>query len=136
MKVILPILLINILGVLGFGLMITRFYRKVPAGKAGVMTGVGGMKVVTGSGIFVIPMMHSLDYVHAEAEAFESYFNGEQTQVVVQLKDEAEHIKRAYTAFGGKDREETRHVLQTLIDTSVNIAELDSRLEVVGYHRV
>ncbi|MEZ6053509.1 MAG: hypothetical protein R3C02_19305 [Planctomycetaceae bacterium] len=121
---------------IGSGVMFVRFYHSVPSGKVAVRNGVGGMVTIANGGVWVIPSMHRLDYVHSEVETFQGIFEGEQRDIVVQLKPETENIKRAHAAFGSKDREETRLVLQALIDSSHDIAELDSRLAELGYQRL
>ena len=137
MEFLIPLAAAQLLILLGFLVLFARFYRRVPSGKVAVRTGHGGMRVVTGKGVFVIPMMHELNLVHAETEQFEESLTGVPCHIVVQLKsDEMEAIKLAAVACGNKGREGTREVLQTLIDTSVDLDDLDARLAQVGYRRL
>ena len=38
-------------------------WRKVPADKAAIVTGLGKAKVITGGGVIVIPVLQRIDYV-------------------------------------------------------------------------
>lgn len=132
LAIVVFVIVVNV-GLLTMGV---RFYRKVPPGKAAVKSGVGGLKAVFGSGVMVVPVMHRLDYVHTEAEAFTGKVDGLPAEILVQLGESAEDIKLAYRAFGGKDRDGTREVLQSIIDSSADADDLDARLAEVGYRRI
>ena len=41
-------------------------WKKVPADKAAIITGIGKAKVVTGGGTIVIPVLQRIDYITLE----------------------------------------------------------------------
>lgn len=56
---------------IGFLVIISRFYRKVGPDEAIVRTGIGGMQVVSGSGIIVIPIMHRAEHMDLSVKRLE-----------------------------------------------------------------
>ena len=136
METLIPTLVAFLVVQLGVLALVARTYRKIPIGKAAVRTGLGGLHAVTGSGVIVVPLLHECRLVHAEAEVLTTNLDGAGGEVAVQLEHSVEAIKLAATAFGNKDRQETIVVLQSLIDTSANLDELDQRLARVGYRRL
>ena len=47
-------------------------WRKVPADKAAIVTGLGKAKVITGGGVIVIPVLQRIDYVTLENMSFDA----------------------------------------------------------------
>ncbi|MBX3422031.1 MAG: flotillin family protein [Pirellulaceae bacterium] len=56
---------------IGLGAFFSQFYRKVGPDEAIVRTGMGGMRIVTASGINVIPVLHSHDKMDLTLKSFE-----------------------------------------------------------------
>lgn len=52
---------IGLLGLIGFALLMSRFYRKVGPEQALVRSGWGELKVVSGKGMFVVPIAHRVE---------------------------------------------------------------------------
>ena len=108
----------------------SRCYVKAPPGQVIVVSGMGGMKATTGAGILAYPVIHRVDFLHAESEII--HFSGE--ELVVQLRREREAILDGAATFGSKNREQTREILQTLADACGGDREvLTSKLLGVGY---
>lgn len=57
--------------VIGIFIMIGRFHKKVPQGRALIRTGFGGAKVAYDSGIFVIPALHKLEEMDISIKTIE-----------------------------------------------------------------
>ncbi|MCA9173494.1 MAG: flotillin family protein [Planctomycetales bacterium] len=66
-----------VLFVIGALWVLSRFYRKVGPEAAIVRSGVGGLKVVTGSGILVVPIMHRHDEMDLSVKRIEIGRRGE-----------------------------------------------------------
>ncbi|QDT96011.1 flotillin family protein [Gimesia aquarii] len=62
---------------IGMAVAATRFYRKVGPEEALVRTGVGKLQVATGSGIFVIPVLHRGDQMDLSVKRIEIARKGE-----------------------------------------------------------
>ena len=60
-----------ILFIVGFLVMLSRFFRKVGPEEALVRTGFGGMKVATGSGIWVVPVAHRVELMDLSVKRIE-----------------------------------------------------------------
>ena len=60
-----------ILVLVGALAMVAKFYRKVGPEQAIVRSGVSGMKARTGSGIFVIPIMHRAEVMDLSLKRIE-----------------------------------------------------------------
>jgi uncharacterized membrane protein YqiK len=58
-------------------LMFARFYRKVGPEEAIVRSGQGGLRAATGSGIFVIPILHRADHMDLSVKRIEIARRGE-----------------------------------------------------------
>ncbi len=81
----------------------------------------------------MIPVLHQLDLVHAEAEPLDS----KDTEVLVQVGEQADDVLRAYQAFGSKQLEQIRFLLQRLADSAVgDEALIGGKLGEVGYRRI
>ena len=61
----------------GFALLFSRFYRKVGPEEAIVRSGAGGLKAVTGSGIWVVPIMHRAEGMDLSVKRIEIARKGE-----------------------------------------------------------
>jgi flotillin len=57
--------------IIGIFIMIGRFHKKVPQGRALIRTGFGGAKVAYDSGIFVIPALHKLEEMDISIKTIE-----------------------------------------------------------------
>lgn len=57
--------------IIGIFIMIGRFHKKVPQGRALIRTGFGGAKVVYDSGVFVIPALHKLEEMDISIKTIE-----------------------------------------------------------------
>lgn len=84
-------------------------WKKVPADKAAIVTGLGRAKVITGGGIMVIPVLQRIDYVTLENISFDVNMQGTLTSdavpieangtVVVKIKNEESMIRSAVEQF-------------------------------------
>ncbi len=66
-----PGFVVVVLGVIGFLTAMSRFYRKVGPEEALVKTGWGGMKVVSGGGMWVIPIAHRVEHMDLSVKRIE-----------------------------------------------------------------
>jgi len=133
-QITLVILVIVMLQLLGMVFAFHRFYRRVPPGKIGVRTGHGpGPKIIRTAGIFVIPPLHQFDFVHAEVESLGC--NGR--EILVQVGEDANDVLKARTAFGQKQVDEIRRLLQEMVDSADGAEKvIDAKLAEVGYRRI
>ncbi len=72
---IVPIICVVIF--VGFLGIISKFYQKVGPDEAIVRTGIGGMQVVSGGGIIVIPIMHRAEHMELSVKRLEIARRGE-----------------------------------------------------------
>lgn len=102
-------------------------WRKVPADKAAIVTGLGKAKVVTGGGVIVIPVLQRIDYVTLENMSFDVNMQGTLTAdavpieangtVVVKIKNDDMMIRSAVEQFNcGKESETRKHIVDTARD--------------------
>ena len=61
-------------------------WRKVPADKAAIVTGLGKAKVITGGGVIVIPVLQRIDYVTLENMSFDVNMQGTLTADAVPIE--------------------------------------------------
>ncbi len=98
--------------ILGFLSLASQFYRKVGPDEAIVRTGVGGMQVVTASGIVVIPVLHSAEKMDLTVKSFEIAREGSEGLI---CKDNIRaDIKVAFFIRIDKTQEEMREVAQSI----------------------
>lgn len=66
-----------VIAIVGLLIAFSRFYRKVGPEEALVITGLGGLKVATGTGIIVIPILHRADQMDLSVKRIEIARKGE-----------------------------------------------------------
>ena len=102
-------------------------WKKVPADKAAIVTGLGKAKVITGGGVIVIPVMQRIDYVTLENMSFDVNMQGTLTAdavpieangtVVVKIKNDETMIRSAVEQFNcGREAETRQHIVDTARD--------------------
>ncbi len=64
-------IIVSILAVVGFGFGFSRFYRKVGPEEAILRSGVSGLRVATGSGIWVVPILHRAEQMDLSLKRIE-----------------------------------------------------------------
>ena len=99
-----------LVGVIVVGLIIVlaaifSTWKKVPADKAAIVTGLGKAKVITGGGVMVLPVLQRIDYITLENISFDVNMQGTLTAdavpieangtVVVKIKNDAAMIRSA-----------------------------------------
>jgi uncharacterized membrane protein YqiK len=110
-----------------------RFYVRVPPGRVAVRTGGGGARVVRGDNVFVIPLVHRMDFVHAEVEQLDL----EGKELSVQLGDQIEEVIQAFHAFGAKPVDEIRRLLQAIVDSAKgDESAAEAKLAQVGHRSI
>lgn len=62
---------IGLFFLIGFGTAFSRFYRKVGPEEAIIKSGAGGLKAATGTGIWVIPVMHRAEMMDLSVKRIE-----------------------------------------------------------------
>ncbi|MEZ6135775.1 MAG: SPFH domain-containing protein [Pirellulaceae bacterium] len=98
--------------VIGLLALASQFYRKVGPDEAIVRTGIGGMQVVTASGIVVIPVLHSAEKMDLTVKSFEIAREGAEGLI---CKDNIRaDIKVAFFIRIDKTQEEMREVAQSI----------------------
>lgn len=125
----------TVLGIVGLVVLIVVLvtacvlftWKKVPADKAAIITGIGHAKVVTGGGTVVIPVLQRIDYITLENINFEVAMRGSLTSdavpievngvVVVKVRNEDSMIRAAVEQFNcGKPDETLEHIRDTARD--------------------
>ena len=102
-------------------------WKKVPADKAAIVTGLGKAKVVTGGGTVVIPILQRIDYITLENISFDVNMQGTLTAdavpieangtVVVKIKNDEVMIRSAVEQFNcGRTEETKQHIMETARD--------------------
>lgn len=102
-------------------------WKKVPADKAAIVTGLGKAKVISGGGIIVIPVLQRIDYVTLENMSFDVNMQGTLTTdavpieangtVVVKIKNDDMMIRSAVEQFNcGRESETRQHIIDTARD--------------------
>lgn len=120
LSIVIPAILIICIAILAT-------WKKVPADKAAIVTGLGKAKVVTGGGIVVIPILQRIDYVTLENISFDVNMQGTLTAdavpieasgtVVVKIKNDEVMIRSAVEQFNcGKESETKQHIMETARD--------------------
>jgi flotillin len=97
-----------------FGLvaMASRFYQKVGPDEAIVRTGMGGMEVVSASGIFVLPVFHRAERMDLTLKSFEIAREGSEGLI---CKDNIRaDIRVAFFIRIDKTQEEMKEVAQSI----------------------
>ena len=108
-------------------IVILSTWKKVPADKAAIVTGIGRAKVVTGGGTMVIPILQRIDYITLENISFDVNMQGTLTTdavpieasgtVVVKIKNDQVMIRSAVEQFNcGKESETKMHIMETARD--------------------
>ncbi|MBX3437123.1 MAG: flotillin family protein [Planctomycetaceae bacterium] len=128
-----------VLFLVGFLVMLSRFFRKVGPEEALVRTGFGGMKVATGSGMWVIPVAHRVELMDLSVKRIEIQRRGTaglicqdniradiEVAFFVRVNNQAESIKEVAQALGCK-RASERQALIELFD-----AKFSEALKTVG----
>jgi len=116
-----------VVGIILILVCILSTWKKVPADKAAIITGIGKSKVVTGGGSIVIPILQRIDYITLENINFEVSMRGTFTAdtvpvetdgvVVVKIKNEESMIRSAMEQFYcGKESETRQHIMETSRD--------------------
>ncbi len=122
--VLVGIIIIGIIIVLS---AIFSTWKKVPADKAAIITGLGKAKVITGGGIMVLPVLQRIDYITLENISFDVNMQGTLTSdavpieangtVVVKIKNDEAMIRSAVEQFNcGKESETKQHIMETARD--------------------
>jgi uncharacterized membrane protein YqiK len=128
--ILLIVTVMVVIQVAAMALVLGRFYRKAPPGKILVRAGHGGMRVVSGGGVFVIPAIHRFVLMDAEVESL----NYDGKEILVQIGEQPEEVIRACKAFGQKPIEEIKRLLQTMVDSADGSeSALKEKLAEVGY---
>ncbi|QDV52721.1 flotillin family protein [Gimesia fumaroli] len=130
-----------LIGVIGFAVAVTRFYRKVGPEEALVRTGVRKLQVATGEGIFVIPVLHQADKMDLSVKRIEIARKGEvglicrdniradiEVAFFVRVNNTAGDIRNVAQSLGCK-RASSREALVELFD-----AKFSEALKTVGKH--
>jgi flotillin len=102
-----------ILAIIGMLFMLSRFYRKVGPEEALVKTGWGGLKVITGSGMMVVPVAHRIEFMDLSVKRIEIKRQGSsglicrdnvradiEVAFFVRVNNETESIKEVAQALG------------------------------------
>ena len=108
-------------------ILVLSTWKKVPADKAAIVTGIGRAKVVTGGGTVVIPILQRIDYITLENISFDVNMQGTLTAdavpieangtVVVKIKNDEIMIRSAVEQFNcGKPDETKLHIMETARD--------------------
>ena len=102
-------------------------WKKGPADKAAIVTGIGRARVVTGGGVVVIPILQRIDYITLENISFDVNMQGTLTAdavpieangtVVVKIKNDEAMIRSAVEQFNcGVEQETKQHIMETARD--------------------
>lgn len=92
--------------------IIAMFYRKIPQGQALVRTGLGGTKIATDKGIYVVPVFHRLEIMDISVKKIEIERMKEEGLI---CKDNIRaDIKVAFFVRVNNDIEAIRKVAQTI----------------------
>jgi len=126
---------------IGFLFIFSKFYRKVGPEEAIVRSGAGGLKAVTGAGIWVIPVMHRADMMDLSVKRIEIARNNEvglicndniradiEVAFFVRVNNTREDILNVAQSLGCK-RASERAALIELFD-----AKFSEALKTVGKH--
>lgn len=70
-EIIIPTIVFSILALVALLFAMSRFYRKVGPEEALVKTGWGGMKVVSGGGMWVVPVAHRVEHMDLSLKRIE-----------------------------------------------------------------
>lgn len=121
-----------LIGIIVVGLIIVltaifSTWKKVPADKAAIVTGLGKAKVITGGGVMVLPVLQRIDYITLENISFDVNMQGTLTAdavpieangtVVVKIKNDEAMIRSAVEQFNcGKESETKQHIMETARD--------------------
>ena len=129
------------IGLTGFAMALSRFYRKVGPEEALVRTGVGNLKVANGEGIFVIPILHRADQMDLSVKRIEIARKGEaglicrdniradiEVAFFVRVNNTSNDIRNVAQSLGCK-RASSREALVELFD-----AKFSEALKTVGKH--
>lgn len=102
----------------------TSWYKRVPQDKAGVITGFGRKKVVTGGGGFVFPVINRIDYIGLTSTSLEVRTDDSMSSqkvpinvvstVVLKVKNDDESIYKAIEQFNGRNVEEVKHSMEEI----------------------
>lgn len=81
----------------------------------------------------MIPILHQLDLVHAEVESLGCKGH----EILVQVGEDTNDVLKARTAFGQKQIDEIRRLLQEMVDSADGDEKVvDAKLAEVGYRRI
>ena len=69
---------IGIFILIAFGVALSRFYRKVGPEEAVIKSGVGGLKATTGSGTWVVPVIHRAEMMDLSVKRIEIHRRGKE----------------------------------------------------------
>jgi len=125
----------------GLAIAFSRFYRKVGPEEALVITGLGGLKVATGTGIIVIPILHRADQMDLSVKRIEIARKGEvglicrdniradiEVAFFVRVNNTVSDIRNVAQSLGCR-RASSREALIELFD-----AKFSEALKTVGKH--
>ena len=126
---------------IGFAVAVSRFYRKVGPEEALVITGWRGLKVATGEGIIVIPILHRADQMDLSVKRIEIARKGEaglicrdniradiEVAFFVRVNNTVADISNVAQSLGCR-RASSREALVELFD-----AKFSEALKTVGKH--
>ena len=127
--------------IVGLAIAFSRFYRKVGPEEALVITGLGGLKVATGTGIIVIPILHRADQMDLSVKRIEIARKGEvglicrdniradiEVAFFVRVNNTVGDIRNVAQSLGCR-RASSREALIELFD-----AKFSEALKTVGKH--
>ena len=128
-------------GLLGVVIAYKRFYIKVGPDEAIVRSGSGGLRVASGDGMWVVPMIHQYDFMDLTLKSFEIHRQG--AEGLICRDNIRADIKVAFFIRVDKSMEEVKEVAQSIgakrcsqIDTLRELfdAKFSEALKTVGKH--
>lgn len=119
-----------VLGIILITLVILTAWKKVPADKAAVVTGLGKKKVITAGGVIVIPVLQRIDYISLQNVRFPIAMQDAMTRhgvpintegiVVIKVQNTEEAILMAMEQFNDVTSAVTK---EKIIDTAKDVSE-------------
>ncbi|MCH9653344.1 MAG: flotillin family protein [Planctomycetes bacterium] len=138
---VISIIIYAVIVIVGMAVAFSRFYRKVGPEEALVITGLGGLKVATGTGIIVVPILHRADQMDLSVKRIEIVRKGEiglicrdniradiEVAFFVRVNNTAVDIRNVAQSLGCR-RASSRDALIELFD-----AKFSEALKTVGKH--
>lgn len=138
---LISMIIYGVIVIIGLAVAFSRFYRKVGPEEALVITGLGGLKVATGTGIIVVPILHRADQMDLSVKRIEIVRKGEiglicrdniradiEVAFFVRVNNTASDIRNVAQSLGCQ-RASSREALVELFD-----AKFSEALKTVGKH--